>query len=838
MFLAEIKLPNFLMSKGADDMRIIDLCGQWNVECLLGEGSKFDFSGNVPGSAVNDLINAKKLPEDIFWRDNAEAVSEYEKCNFIYKKSFEFHGEGKKTVLRFERIDTYADVFLNGIKIYHCENGNICHEIDITENILQGSNVVEVRLYSPSEWVKDMPLRRGAFTRERMNTRRMQCTYGWDWVARFLTCGLGQGSVIILDEFEILPENVYITTLDVDDESATVRADIVFPAKYEGRVLEFLLLGPDGTVACGKLKYCNEDFVRIDFDVPAPQLWYPIGYGAQPLYTFVIKQGDDLVYSEKIGLRTVKIMQRVDPIGSKNHELCLSIKNPKYDFNEEFSEFVLKINGERVFCRGANWVPCVPFGMGNVDLRQTEILELCAEAGVNMLRVWGGGAFETRHFYNECSRLGIMVTQDFLMACGSYPEEEDWFIGELKKEARYAARLCRNQPCLVWWSGDNENAVNGCDTDENYKGRRSAYEGIAPVLYREDPYRRFLPSSPYGGNRYASNTVGTTHNTQFLGQMFPFLLGDDLSDYKDEFKKYRARFIAEEPQLGAVSLPSLRRFMSENDIFNDDEMWRYHTKDNPALSFTLFDCLSNVAEKILGPFANSADKLFKLQYIQYEWIRVTMEQARRNADFCTGIIYWMMNDCWPAASGWALIDYYNIPKNAFYAFKRCSKPLLASVDCDDGIYRLYAVNDGDKKSIEADIKILSSDRRTVREYAKVNALAERSSVSVIFEAENILADKEVLLCDIKGERKGDRAFYCRGALEICPAEIDVDIDKENGLIKVTAKEKYIHSVVISGNLIFDDNCFSLLPYESRTVSYRRVEPYIDDCLSFEAYTLV
>ena len=111
------------------------------------------------------------------------------------------------------------------------------------------------------------------------------------------------------------------------------------------------------------------------------------------------------------------------------------------------------------------------------------------------------------------------------------------------------------------------NAVNGSDSDVNYKGRRTAYEGIAPVLYREDPYRRFLPSSPYGGKRYASNTVGTTHNTQFLGQMFPFLLGEDLSDYKDEFKKYRARFIAEEPQMGAVSLPSLRRFMSEDDIF-------------------------------------------------------------------------------------------------------------------------------------------------------------------------------------------------------------------------------------------------------------------------------
>ena len=282
--------------------------------------------------------------------------------------------------------------------------------------------------------------------------------------------------------------------------------------------------------------------VRIDMDVPAPQLWYPLGYGGQPLYTFAVKNGDRLIYSESFGIRTVKIMQLPDEIGSKNHGLCLSIKNREYDLNESFSGFVLKVNGEKIFCKGANWVPCVPFAVGNIDERQTAILELCAEAGVNMLRVWGGGAFETKHFYNECSRLGIMVTQDFLMACGAYPEEQAWFIDELKKEALYAARLCRNQPCLMWWSGDNENAVKGCDTDEDYRGRRSAYEGIAPVIYREDPYRRFLPSSPYGGNRYASNTVGTTHNTQFLGHIFPYLLGNDLSDYKDEFKKYKKYF--------------------------------------------------------------------------------------------------------------------------------------------------------------------------------------------------------------------------------------------------------------------------------------------------------
>jgi beta-mannosidase len=278
--------------------------------------------------------------------------------------------------------------------------------------------------------------------------------------------------------------------------------------------------------------------------------------------------------------------------------------------------------------------------------------------------------------------------------------------------------------------------------------------------------------------------------------------------------------------------------MSEQEIYDDKlDMWRYHTKTNPALAKEIFDYMLIFAEKLLGDFKDPKDRLFKLQYMQYEWIRVSFERVRREKWFCSGVIYWMLNDCWPAASGWALIDYYNLPKNAFYAFKRCSKTMITSIDCNNGIYSIYVVNDGERKKVETDIKILSADRKAVKEYTRIDACAEKSSSSVIFEEEISLADKEVLICDVKSAQGSDRAFYIKGALEICPVEIDVAFDKEKGLVKVTAREKYVHAVVISGNLIFDDNCFSLLPYETRTVSYRRLATNVDECLSVEAYTL-
>jgi len=817
-------------------MKIIDLNGKWNGRCIYRDGTGFEYIANVPGSAISDLISDGKLPEDIFLEKNADKVSEYENCDYIYKTEFDYIDNSSNVFLYFDRIDTYADVYLNGEKIYHSENGNISHEICVKGSLKNSKNELEIRLYSPIEWVKDRPLRRGAFTCERMNTRRMQCTYGWDWVARFVTVGLGICHIKIYGEDEARIDSVYIVTTDTDEECANIRADVSFIGDYKGRIFSTKILDPDGKTVYFSERFCAEEFMRIDMDIPAPKLWYPAGYGNQPLYTFILADGNEVLYKERFGIRTVKIVQIPDQKGSTSYEKCLYIKNKDYDFNESFSGFTLKVNGEKVFCRGANWVPCVPFNVGDVSKRQTEILELCAEAGVNMLRIWGGGAFETEHFYDECTRLGIMVTQDFLMACGAYPEDEDWFIEELKKEALYASHLIRNKTCLMWWSGDNENAVDGCDTDENYMGRRSAYCGIAPVLYKEDPYRRFLPSSPYGGKKYASNTVGTTHNTQYLGEFFKYFLKDDLSDYKEEFKKYRARFIAEEPQMGAVSYETLKRFMNDSSIFEGDEMWLYHTKNNPGLGRELFEYTSDLARKVLGEFKDGQDRLFKLQYIQYEWIRVVTEQARREKDLCSGIIFWMMNDCWPAASGWAIIDYYNNPKNAFYAFKRCSKDIISSIDRDKDKYLVYTINDG-MKDISADCEVLhfASDRKTVLNSYNFKCNVCKNSSNCVFETDTPLLDGEFLVCNVKSGETKDRSFYKNGDLKLVECKAEIHLVSEN-VLSVSADE-YVHALVLNGEAVFEDNCFSLLPGEIRTISFKSKDGYDSNDIYVYAYTL-
>lgn len=814
-------------------MERISLNGPWEGSCISDKES-FCFSATVPGSSIKDLIDCGRLPADIFWRDNAKSVADYENCDFEYRKTFSVTIDpGRRYVLRFERLDTYATVILNGCVIANTQNGLISHQFDVTEQLKSGENRLCVAFRSPIKEVAELPQRRGAFTRERMYTRRMQCTYGWDWVARFISCGIcGDAELTSYAESEQRLDSVYVYTCHVDEEAAQIGIELNFPENCPAGLVGVTVFAPDGSV-CRKLqRYCDEPLVRLRLDIPEARLWYPLGYGDQPLYTLAVtdETGKQL-HEEQFGIRTVMILQLPDEEGSENAKKCRQIRNPNYDQNDEFSGFILKVNGVRVMCVGGSWVPPEPFCQGSTDEKVTRTLELAASAGINMIRVWGGGAFETPHFYRECSRLGIMVTQDFLMACGQYPEEQDWFLEELQKEAEYAAKLLRNQPCLMWWSGDNENAVNGCDTDADYRGRRSAFRGIAPVLYRLDPNRDYLPSSPYGGKKYASNTVGTTHNTQYLGDdVFPYMMGDDCSDYRQFWKKFRARFLAEEPQLGAVSKGTLLRFAIPEDIYGEsDGMWNYHTQSNPALKQTIFELTDSFAKKVLGEYASAEDRFFKLRYLQYEWVRLSLEQLRRELWFTSGVLFWMLNDCWPASSGWSIIDYYNKPKDAYYAVKRLSADRVLSFDEEGGVCRLYASNL--RAATEGRLRILEVQNDKIRVLRDSQVALPAAQTVVVAEMPPFRAADAVLVAELTTDESADRTFYRPGALKLTPAAVELQVNEADRTVTVSAKS-YVHAVELEAEAVFSNNCFSLLPGESRTVSYAPIAPSSITCTAY------
>lgn len=823
-------------------MNRLDLNGNWHLDGHSPEGETLRLTATVPGSVLNDILCSGFLGTgDIFWRDNAQLVQKYEYYDWVYSKSLFLEADSGNVSLVFEKLDTYCDVFLNGNHLGSCDNANIAHSFSVGGLLRKGENRLEVSFRSPVREVSGKKPLKGAFTTERLYTRRSQCSYGWDWTMRFVTCGISGDAYLTFAGEGIQIRSAYVYTKTVDEDGAAIGIEADTEKFEDGAVLDFSIYHGNAPVRTVSV-YCQEPFVKLDVDIPNPLLWCPLGCGEQNLYRLLIQTEGKVLYETNFGIRTVRILELPDEKGSKNEQKCLTLKESpfsrEYDENDTFSGFILKVNGRKILCKGANWVPCEPFAKGNTDAKITTILTLAAEAGINMIRVWGGGSFESRHFYEECSRLGIMVTQDFLMACGEYPEEEDWFRQHLQKETEFICERIRNQPCLMWWTGDNENAVHGSAEDTDYRGRSSAYKAIGPVLHRMDPHRRFLASSPYGGKKYASNTVGTTHNTQFLSYFFDYLDSADLSDYKEEFKQYNARFIAEEPCLGAVSLPTLRKFMRDADIFGqDDAMWLYHTQTNPALKKEIFNYILEFAEKLFGRFENSRDRLFKLQYLQYEWIRVSMERVRREKWFCSGVIYWMLNDCWPAAAGWALIDYYAVPKAAWYAFKRGAKDKIISVDLVNGQYEIHICNDSKAWKGKLRCLVVTNDGVNIRALKEMEVYApENTSTVVLRIPESQLSEDGFLVAELAGDDgKVDRAFYRKGRLEIqpCPDRVELCV-VENDCVTLQAKA-YVHAIALEGEAVFEDNWFSMLPGEVRKIPYRGAA---ETEISVDAYTLV
>ena len=787
-------------------MKKISLNGQWD---LSGSGLEKSIVGTVPGCVHTDLIN-EGIIKDIFYRDNAKDVQWIENCDWTYERVFVVEDLEEGASLVFEGLDVYCDVYLNEVHLGYCENMFIPHTFAVDNILKKGENKVKVCFYSPIEKVKGKPRLGSAFTAERLHTRRIQCTYGWDWVQRYVTFGIIKDAYIIFNNKQYC-ESAYIYTKFVDAFSAQICIEANFENPV-GKLAKFEITH-SGKLVFEKEIFVDRKSVKLYADIKNPVIWQIGKYNE--LYTLTCSVEDE-VTEEHFGIREAKILQITDEVGSDNYNKCLELQATRsgqvYDKNKSFSSFELVLNGRRVMCKGANWVPCEPFVPSESDEKITRILSLAREAHVNMIRVWGGGVFEKDHFYNECDRLGILVTQDFLMACGQYPENEDWFIENLSLEAKNAAKRLRNHPCLMWWSGDNENAVMGSDTDVNYQGRRSAHEGIAPMLAEYDHTRYFLPSSPYGGAPYASKTVGTTHNTQFLGVgLFDYMKKDDMSDYKDFFKEYDARFIAEEPCYGAADIDTLKEFMTEDDIYGDLKMWYFHSKTGTPEE--LVNYVLGLTKGILGDFKDGEDRLFKFRYIMYEWMRITLERARRSRGFCNGIVYWMLNDCWPAAGSWSMIDYYNKTKAGFYSFKRCADGMLLSFDKENSDFYIYLCNDTDEE-IEKEITLMLVNTKTGESIksSKVQIKTPAQSSEKMLINDMAPGDDTVVFAYADGKS----AFYKMGDLKISKS-CDVEIVKQTDTQITLRANAYTHVVALEGG-IFDDNWFFMQKGEERVVN--------------------
>lgn len=794
------------------------------------------FKGTVPGCAHTDLLDAGKIQDPYFNKQSMDCQF-IETAVFEYKRDFRFDEDAEGMHLHFTRLDTFCDVWLNDIHLGFCDNMFLEWDFEVSKVLKKGENHLKLRFYPPAEQVKDYPEYEASFTTERIHIRRMQCTFGWDWVERLVTMGI-EGDVELRREEATELDGVYVATTALDAYGAQldIRAD--FKRVSEGMDMVWSVISPDGEKVWEQKRRIVEHIVREKVSVIEPQLWWPNGYGSHPLYTLRVEilTEDGKVYATKdttFGIRTIRVLEVEDKEGSPNWLLSKEIQKVPHiaeaDKNEKYIGFQVLVNGRPVFCQGGNWVPCEPFPSSVTKKRLRDLLTLATKANINMLRVWGGGLIESDDFYDLCDELGILVTQDFLMACGQYPEEKEEFINTLYKEAVTAVCRIRNHPSLAWWTGDNENSADGDLSMSDYRGRRAAHLAAEPAISSYDPYRRFMPSTPFGGTPYKSMTSGTGHGTMHVFWMFNWFRTGDMSDYHDVMNTRLARFNNEVPVFGAPAMSSVRRFLGEEFLYDDDYM-EFHTKNNPVgilKEFTIYDSHRVFSEKLLGDFKDNEDKLFKMRYIQYEWVRCMLELYRRNREYTGGIMFWMFDDCWPSNS-WSLVDYYANPKAGWYAMKNVCRPVAGCISKKPEGYAVHVMNNGIEE-VSGTVKVTMWD---IREN-KLVCETEIPFISASNQAKELCTldwelpnEEYVIVTDvITKEDTPQRSVYFPNRVKDLhlqddrAAKVEIVAQDEDS---VTVKaETYVYAVNLDGDYVFDDNFFTMLPGEERVIRYEK-----------------
>ena len=815
-------------------MKKVFLHGGWH---FTDPELKGPIAATVPGCLHTDLIKNGAV-KDIFYRDNNDKYQWIENLNPVYETHFDAH-LGERVTLKFEGLDTFTSVYLNGVHLGDTHNMFIPHSFDVSKLLKNKDNHLRVEFTPPVKAVEGMipAPTRFAFTGDRINARRMQCTYSWDWVDRFVTMGIFRPVYLeYRDGLEI--EDVYVRTDALDRFGASIVAEYELSGVDKPEIVEAELISPSGKVVYRDRFFADHELVVRKMDIPDPELWYPSGYGDQPLYTFRAKSTSSS-YETTLGIRTLRIINHKDELGSEYYERAIeAAKSPaagERTHNNEFFGFRVIVNEKEIFCRGGNWVPCDPFPSEESDQKIRSLVKSARDMGANILRVWGGGLFEKACFFDECDRQGILVCHDFLMACGQYPEKEKWFIDELLLESEYAVKLMRNHPSLAWFHGDNENAEQGSDTLPDYMGRSSAFDGIFPSVYKYTKNVPFLASSPWGGDRFSSITSGTSHNTNFLGETFRYMYEDDCSDYKEFLSQFTSRFVSEEPSFGAICRESMLEFMTEEDLVGEDEsILKFHSKTNPALATHIYDDIRAFAEKVLGDFRDGEDRFFKMKYIQCEWVKVTKELVLRNLGYSGGIIYWMFNDCWPASLGWAFVDYYLRRKPSFYAFKRLSVPVVASVD--SGNEEIVISNTSyEPRVADISVRFLNvSDGFKEIECIKKSVLIDTYSCAAI-DISGKLSDSVVVIVDVESNQEAYRSYYKNGKLEIERNDDFTIIFMDSSSVTIRANS-YLQVVELEGDYVFSDNYFTMLKDEVKTVTYEKFSENSSN-VSIKSYTI-
>ena len=774
-------------------MKKIDLNGKWKIT-----SATYNVEGEVPGSVYSALL-ANGSMEDPFYRDNEAKALAIMDEEFTFTRTFEYRKNLKKPVLVCEGIDTRCDLYINDKLVAHTDNMHRTYYFDVKSYLVEGENTIKAVFPPHDAYIKEK-------TKENELTSGSSATLvgfayvrkafymsGWDWGPMLPDAGIWKdiylidGSIPRITEVRILQKHVDTKVYLTVKASTSKRA-----------ATKIILTSPDGT----EMELENNKQTEIE----NPRLWWPHGYGEQPLYSVAVQcsyKGEVVDETEKkVGLRTLYVSREKDEWGE---------------------EFCYKVNGIKIFAMGADYIPEDNI-LSRLSKERTEkLLKDCLFANFNAIRVWGGGFYPHDYFFELCDELGIIVFIDLMFACAALPSDRA-FYENVKAEVVDNVRRFRHHACIGVISGNNEieeeAAVKGWWKKEEQKGYLKLFEGIIPkIIKAECPEISFVPSSPSSHGKFKNpqdENVGDSHYWQVRHGNLPFT----------EYRKHFFRFLSE---FGFQSFPSMKtveEYTLPEDRNPFSAVMELHQRNASANG----KILNYLSQNYLYP-SKMEDMVYASQLLQTQAIKYGVEHFRRNRGRCMGALYWQLNDCWPVAS-WSSIDGYGRYKALHYEAKRFFEPVHISCE-ETGEYstraditseRYYGyetkakifVSNETLQDVEGTVEwtLYKNDGTKVQSGSEklfVKALSYASLEEMDFQKTDVRNNYLSFSYTVDGETVsfGTVLFTKPKHFRFIDPQISLEVDGDTITVTASAYAKYVFISNENDDLILSDNFFDM-----------------------------
>lgn len=814
----------------AQELRRIDLCGEWDFRQ---SGSEHWIRASVPGCVHTDLMSAG-LIDDPFYGRNEKSIQWIGEKDWEYRKTFTI-SEADLLVSNMwvvlEGVDTYADISVNGLPVGTTDNMFRTWRFDISDKLKVGDNQLTIRFESVFRHdmprYLDAPYRLMAWPNNDQSdiwlslyARKAGYHYGWDWGPRLITAGL-HGSVYVESWNDWKIQSVFFKTLSLDKPSARTGKARTADLQADIEVLSDMECDAFITISRGSQKVCGEKVVlkkglnsyKLPFTIRNPHLWWSNGLGKAHMEEFTVRVdacGNTASLTDDIGIRTAEVIREDDDQGRK---------------------MTVRLNGYDVFCKGANWIPIDNFPHMRERRDYAYLLESAALSNMNMIRVWGGGLYESEDFYELCDSLGIMVWQDMAFACGMFPSDST-YLSNVKEEVKDNVRRLRNHPSLVLWCGNNENEISyfewGWNRTLTHDQRIDYEKGLKKLFYdvipstvdAEDGTRYYHPTSPVTGHSGVPYSMGDAH-------MWSVWKGGWVEEY---LKPHNiARFMSE---YGFISYPdmfSMKKFIPEWDMYTGSPSMLAHHR---AYDDTTRD--PNYSDNTICRYMNRyawvpekfEDYVYMTQWFQAEAVKVAMEAHRRAKPYCMGTLFWQLNDCWPVVS-WSSIDYYGRWKALQYYSRRAYAPVLVSPYlAEDGKVSVKVVSDRiEEFNGILETYVMGFDGNIIKQTdVKCSVNAAGSEDVFRFEGHELDGDTFLYVRLVEdGILVSENIFFNRYPDEYARLKPNIRIEAvktDDGIEMILSTDKLARCLYLytdNENDFFEDNYIDLIPGFSRRI---------------------